>query len=95
MFDGDKRNAVELCQTSKEIFAGQVRVAVLAVLGLTALAEKSVCFVKEQNRIVLLCSFKYAVEILFGFANGFANDGGEVDAVKYEAGLARDESGES
>ena len=62
-----------------------VGVAVVAVFDLAALAEQGVGLVEEQDGAAIFGGVEEPAQILLGFADVFADDGGEVDAVEVEA----------
>ena len=67
-----------------------VRVAVVAVFDLGALAEERVGFVEEQDGGALFGGVEDAAQILLGLADVLADDLAEVDAEEIEAQLVRE-----
>ena len=66
-----------------------VRVAVVAVLDLAALAEQRVGLVEEQDRPAGLGRVEHAAQVLLGLADVLRDDLAEVDPVEVEVELAR------
>ncbi len=59
----------------------------MAVFHLTALAKERIGFVKEQDHAARLRGVKDAPQILFGFADIFADHTAQVDPIEIEAQL--------
>ena len=73
----------------------EVGVAVNAVLDLAALAEESVSFIEEQQRLTVLGLTEGGLEVFLSLADPFGDDLGQVDLEQDETEHSRDDlSGE-
>ena len=80
--DGDPFVSFDELEEDVDVHVG---VAVVGVLDLGAFGEDAVGFVKEEDAGVGARALEDAVEVFFGFADVFVNDGGDVDAQETKA----------
>ena len=85
---GEDRDAVERLHALQQVGGLDVRVAVVRVAHLGALAEQRVGLVEEQDAVDLVGLGEDLVEVLLGLADVLVDDRGEVDRVEVEAELA-------
>ena len=89
----EDREPVEGLHALQQVGALDVRVAVVRVLHLGALAEDRVGLVEEQHGVRARRGPEDALEVLLGLADVLVDDGREVDDVQVEAQAAGDDLG--
>ena len=83
--DGD---AIEELHSLKQIGDFDVRITIVRIADLRALAKKRIGLVKQDHTVDALRLGEDAIEVLLGFPNVFVDDGGQVHGVQVKAKLA-------
>ena len=82
---GEDGDPTEILQSLKQIVDLDIRVTVVSVLHFGALAKERVGFIKEKNGAGLLRAVENPGEVLFRFADVFAQDTCQIDSDEVKA----------
>src|SRR5262249_15709684 len=85
--------AVVLFHLLQEIANLDVRVTIVRVLHLRALAKQGVRFIEDQNRVRALRLVEELMQVLFRLADVFAHDLRQIDLVQIQPQLSGDDFG--
>src|SRR6185437_15544492 len=90
---GENDDALVLLHLLQQVGDFNVGVAIVRVLHFGAFAEERVGLIEEEDGVGSLGFAEDLAELLFGFANVLADYDGEVDAIKVEAEVPRNNTG--
>ena len=79
---GDEENSFVTLESLEKKVCLEIRVTVVRVLHIGALAEQGVAFIEEQDHIEFLRCFKDAIQIFLRLADVFVHHGREIEPVK-------------